>query len=129
MKNYIKKFIKMEANSITNNNTLYLIDAHCHFQYFTYDQIKIIISKCEKDNFSFYLSNSTTREDFDTTIKMAKVFPNIIPGVGHHPWYLENLVQSDNWFDEFVVYNKQLEESGIKYFIGEIGIDGGKPKK
>lgn len=119
---YSIKNIKMENQKL-------IIDPHVHFQYFDKHQIAEIISKCEEANFSYFLSNSTNSLDFDKTVQLSKDFKQILPGVGHHPWYLEDLVGKENWFEEFVDYTKKLDEDGVRYFIGEIGIDGGRPKK
>jgi Tat protein secretion system quality control protein TatD with DNase activity len=127
----IKKLFskKMESNIEEKRVDKLIIDSHVHFQYFDYEKIMKIITKCEEANFKYYLSNSTTREDFDKTIELGREFPQIIPGIGHHPWYLEDLVNKDIWFDELVEYSNNLDKRGVRYFIGEIGIDGGRPKK
>ena len=55
----------------------------------------------------------------------------IIYGIGYHPWSLNYPLNNlDNWFNELVTFiNDKLLKNKIKFFIGEIGIDGGKIKK
>lgn len=125
-------FYKRLFNILKMENALsysFMIDPHCHFQYFSNDEISQIITTCKKENFHYFLTNSTCREDFDTSIELSQNFPEILSGIGHHPWYLESLVENDNWFDDFTEYANKLADKGITFFIGEIGIDGGKPKK
>ncbi len=113
-------------NSMSKYN--FFIDPHCHLQYFTIEELTNIIEN-ENANFKYYLTNSTSREDFDKTLEISNKFSKVIPGIGHHPWYLEELVKNDSWFEEFRNFCNSLNDKGINYFIGEIGIDGGKPKK
>ena len=55
----------------------------------------------------------------------------IIYGIGYHPWSLNYpLKNPDTWYNEFISYiNDKLIKNNIKFFIGEIGIDGGKIKR
>ncbi len=110
-----------------NKNTL--IDAHCHFQDFTNEEISSIIIRCKEKNISFFLTNSTNKNDFERTLNISNSNKELIPGFGYHPWYLDEPVNNENWFEDYKNYIKYLEEMKIIYFIGEIGIDGGKPKK
>jgi len=131
--------------NISENTELndFLIDSHLHLQYFTDEEINIIIKKCFLDsNVRFFLSNSTCSNDFERTIKFSELkFSDIInsqnkeniisqiifPGIGHHPWYLENI--DNDWCDFLEKKIIELEEKNCNFFIGEIGIDGGRPKK
>lgn len=126
----------MEKSNTTFETKIYdiiyqntLIDAHCHFQDFSNNEISDIIKKCKENNFSYFLTNSTNKNDFERTLTISNSFKELIPGFGYHPWYLDEPVSNDNWFEEYVDYTKKLDEKKVTYFIGEIGIDGGKPKK
>jgi Tat protein secretion system quality control protein TatD with DNase activity len=130
---------KLENLEITN----FLIDSHLHFQYYSDDEIKNIVEKCYKDSeIKYFLTNSTCLDDFDRTInlsefklyeKISEVNKNfdqnqiIFPGIGHHPWYLENI--GENWLETLENKLLELEDKKYSFFIGEIGIDGGRPKK
>ena len=122
------KFIKMESK-FKSSSLVGFIDSHCHLQYFKQEELKKIISKCKENNINFLLSNSTCKDDFENSIQISQNFPEIIAGLGHHPWYLENIAENDLWFEEFKLCCEKLESQNINYFVGEIGIDGGKPKK
>lgn len=121
----------------------FLIDSHLHLQYFTDEEISFIIKKCFLDsNIRYFLSNSTCSNDFARTINFSELkssdFINcqnkeniiaqiIFPGIGHHPWYLENI--ENDWSDNLEKKIIELEKKNCNFFIGEIGIDGGRPKK
>jgi len=107
----------------------FIIDPHCHLQYFTNQELSEMISVCQKNNFKYFLSNSTCSNDFDITIQLSEKYPQIIPGIGHHPWYLDSIINNNNWFEEFKSYSEKLSQNNFNHFIGEIGIDGGRPKK
>jgi Tat protein secretion system quality control protein TatD with DNase activity len=137
--NNFQKFVKkMESGKISSlliknkigvSNNQFWIDPHCHLQYFTQEELINIIAICKEKNLNYFLTNSTCKEDFNQTIEISKTFPGVIPGIGHHPWYLEKMFEKENWFEEYKEYCEQLDMEGVNYFIGEIGIDGGKPKK
>jgi Tat protein secretion system quality control protein TatD with DNase activity len=121
----------MENDNKNEDNEIFIIDAHCHFQYFSSDELVTIVKEGIEKGFKHFLSNSTGIEDFNQTKTLTESINSnfysdcIFSGYGHHPWYLENL--EENWFENL----KKLceNEKETKYFIGEIGIDGGKPKK
>jgi TatD DNase family protein len=116
----------MESNF---NESDYLIDSHCHLHYFTMEEIHLLLTNCMESNIRYLLTNSTLYEDFDKSFQIHEKYPYVIAGIGHHPWYLQDIANSTSWLEEIKAYSSKLEEKKIKYFIGEIGIDGGKPKK
>jgi len=118
----------MENN--INSEEEFLIDAHCHLQYFSDIELEETLINCEKSNIKMLLTNATFNDDFEKTVNIAEKHKvKVIPGVGYHPWYLDTPFTNPNWFDEFKGYIEKLNERGVKYFIGEIGIDGGRVKK
>lgn len=135
-KEIANRFEKLELSS-------FLIDAHLHFQYFTNEEVKNIVEKCYNNSeIRYFITNATCFDDFERTInlsgfkiddKIAELNKDydlnqiIFSGIGHHPWYLENI--ADNWLETFEKKIIDLEEKKCNFFIGEIGIDGGKPKK
>ncbi len=108
---------------------LFLLDAHCHLQYFTIQEMAEYIPISKSNNINYFLSNSTSSKDFDKTLELSKEYNEIIPGFGYHPWYLEDIINNETWFEEFKPYIEKLIQNNTKFFIGEIGIDGGRPKK
>jgi Tat protein secretion system quality control protein TatD with DNase activity len=117
-------------NSISN-----YIDSHCHLQDYTQEELKKILEQCNAKNLNIFYTNATSKEDFEKNIIISQKYTNnkykIIAGLGYHPWYLDYpLNNQNNWLDEFKSYIKgNLIDKKIKFFIGEIGIDGGKIKK
>lgn len=122
------------------------IDCHCHLQYYSKEELKLVTDSCIQKGFVALLTNSTSLGDFDTTFNLANenytIYNknnnltktaivktiHIIPGFGYHPWELQYALEHKNWFEEFKSFLGKLPSSQ-KYFIGEIGIDGGKIKK
>ena len=70
-------------------NDFFYLDAHCHLQYFTEDELSILLKKCKDNYFKYFLTNSTSNLDFNQTLNLSKINLNnqkIIPGIGYHPW-------------------------------------------
>jgi Tat protein secretion system quality control protein TatD with DNase activity len=109
----------------------YWIDSHCHLHDYSEEELQTVIPICENYNINFILSNATHEENFSRTLEISSLSnkPKIIPGIGHHPWFLHNIVAYPKWFDDYKQYILKLKDEGKLFFIGEIGIDGGKPKK
>ena len=111
------------------------IDSHCHLQDYTEKELEKILGQCNIKNLNIFYTNATSKEDFEKNILISKKYTNnkykIIPGLGYHPWYLDYPLNNEkNWLGEFKNYIKDnLIDKKIKFFIGEIGIDGGKIKK
>lgn len=69
----------------------YLIDSHCHLQFFKEDELDSVINNCIEMNMTHLLTNSTSIEDFKQTITISQKYSNkvsIIPGLGYHPWFI-----------------------------------------
>ncbi len=122
-----------------NNNNLFYIDSHCHLQDYTEEDLDIILNHCSNSNIKIFYSNCTCESDFQKNLDISQNqellqknnINKIIYGIGYHPWSLNYpLNNKEKWFDELVEFiNENLIKKKIKYFIGEIGIDGGKIKK
>ena len=127
----------MENNE--SNKVISFIDSHCHLQDYTEEELSNILKSCSEINLKTLYSNCTCEEDFqknlDITLNEELLKNNniskIIYGIGYHPWSLNYpLKNPDTWFNELTRYiNDKLIKNNIKFFIGEIGIDGGKIKK
>ena len=122
-----------------NSNKISFIDSHCHLQDYTAEELDNILKDCSKINLKILYSNCTCEEDFQKNLDLSNNedlikkngITKIIYGIGYHPWSLNYpLNNPDNWFNELVTFiNDKLLKNKIKFFIGEIGIDGGKIKK
>ena len=117
------------------NNNLFYIDSHCHLQDYSKEDLQLILESCEKSNINLLYTNATNKDDFEKNLIISQTYSSnkikIISGVGYHPWYLDYPIKNDkNWFEEFKDFIKSnLIDKNINFFIGEIGIDGGKIKK
>ena len=122
-----------------NTEEVNFIDSHCHLQDYTSEDLEKILLDCSKINIKVFYSNCTNYEDFEKNLKITQNtelikktnISKIIYGIGYHPWSLDYPINNkEKWFDEFIKYiNENLIQKNIKFFIGEIGIDGGKIKK
>ena len=125
-----------------NNNSetkISFIDSHCHLQDYTQDDLNNILKNCSEIGLKTLYSNCTCEEDFQKNLDIClnedllkkNNISKIIYGIGYHPWSLKYpLNNPDTWFNELISFiEDKLVKNNIKFFIGEIGIDGGKIKK
>lgn len=125
--------------SLDTKNDITFIDSHCHLQDYANEDLNDILNSCSNINLKIFYSNSTSEADFQKNLDISQNqeilkknnISKIIYGIGYHPWSLNYpLNNKEKWFDELVEFiNENLIKKKIKYFIGEIGIDGGKIKK
>lgn len=125
-------------DNITNtldNTANKFIDCHCHLQYYSKEELKTLLKCCIQRGVIGLLTNSTNPNDFKITLDIVNNNNpinnhdiKIIPGFGYHPWELTYASKHSYWSEEFISFLNTIPSS-IKYFIGEIGIDGGKIKK
>ena len=130
----------MENNeSINNQDNISFIDSHCHLQDYSQEDLDIILNHCSNNNIKVFYSNCTCESDFQKNLDISQSqeilkknnINKIIYGIGYHPWSLNYpLNNPEKWFAEFKNFiDEKLVKNNIKFFIGEIGIDGGKIKK
>ena len=125
----------MEQNNNNNSNNLIYIDSHCHLQDYSENDLEKILESCKKENFSILYSNATNNKDFEKNLKISEKYSSdktkIISGFGFHPWYLDYPINNEKiWIEELKEFIKiNLIDKNKNFFIGEIGIDGGKIKK
>ena len=122
-----------------SKNIISFIDSHCHLQDYTQEDLVNILKNCSEINLKIFYTNCTCEEDFQKNLDIAlndellnkNNVKKIIFGIGYHPWSLNYpLKNPDTWYNEFISYiNDKLIKNNIKFFIGEIGIDGGKIKR
>ena len=115
-----------------NNNNLFYLDSHCHLQDYSENDLKLILDSCQKSNINLLYTNATNIDDFQKNLLISQTYSSdkikIISGFGYHPWFLDYPINNENWLDEFKTFLKSnLKDNN--FFIGEIGIDGGKIKK
>ena len=87
-----------------------MIDTHCHLLKEDYDNREEVI-KHMGDN--IMISSGATKEDIESTLELARDYPNIYGTLGFHP-------------DEALDYDLDLIESNLNdkiVGIGEIGLD------
>ena len=122
-----------------SKNIISFIDSHCHLQDYTQEDLVNILKNCSEINLKIFYTNCTCEEDFQKNLDIAlndellnkNNVKKIIYGIGYHPWSLNYPIKNpDTWYNELISYiNDKLIKNNIKFFIGEIGIDGGKIKR
>ena len=122
-----------------SKNIVSFIDSHCHLQDYTQEDLVNILKNCSEINLKIFYTNCTCEEDFQKNLDIAlndellnkNNVKKIIYGIGYHPWSLNYPIKNpDTWYNELISYiNDKLIKNNIKFFIGEIGIDGGKIKR
>ena len=125
--------------NIDSNKMISFIDSHCHLQDYNPEDLEKILKNCSEINLKILYSNCTCEKDFqknldiclNESLQKANNIQKIIYGIGYHPWSLNYPIDNpETWYKEFISYiNDNLIKNNIKFFIGEIGIDGGKIKK
>ena len=96
------------------------IDAHNHLADPQLDESRAdILLECVTRRFERLLVNSTHPADWKQIITLAKSHPLVIPHLGVHPWFCDDLPAT--WS---TLLEKYLSDS--RSAIGEIGLDGSK---
>lgn len=96
------------------------IDAHNHLADSQLDESRTnILLECISMGFEGILVNSTHPADWKRIITLAQSHPIVIPHLGVHPWFCDDLPET--WS---TLLEKYLSDS--RSAIGEIGLDGSK---
>lgn len=96
------------------------IDAHNHLADPQLDESRTnILLECISMSFEGLLVNSTHPADWKRIITLAQSHPIVIPHLGVHPWFCDDLPET--WS---TLLEKYLSDS--RSAIGEIGLDGSK---
>lgn len=94
---------------------MFYYDAHCHIQ--TPTRIK----KAMQAGIQWFVCNGTHPDNWDGVLSLAKQFSSVIPCLGVHPWFIDNLPK-----DWFIILDKHLMENPL-LMVGEIGLDTTRP--
>ncbi|MDN3653854.1 TatD family hydrolase [Thalassotalea ponticola] len=94
-------------------------DSHCHLDFQEFDSIRDdLIQHCHSLGIERFIVPGITSKRWPRVLSLAKQFPQVIPCLGLHPWWIDKASDQDLWL---------LEELAIEHSIaaiGEIGIDG-----
>ena len=94
-----------------------LFDAHNHLQDIQFDKkVNKIMSDCNHIGLTRMVTNGTNENDWKTLSTLAKVYSQVIPSFGLHPWFIND--RSSNWFK--LLEQKIDNHNGA---VGEIGLD------
>jgi len=95
----------------------YLIDAHCHLQdgHLRAD-IAGVIARARAAGVHCLVCNSDHQGDWDLILRLAETYPEVIPSLGVHPWFVAQCGRGWLWRLEALV-------AAYPVAIGEIGLD------
>ncbi len=94
-----------------------LLDSHVHLQDNRYNPfLGEVLKRAQDNNIQRMFCNGTREDDWKMVLGLGKKYTQIIPFIGIHPWYSDQV--SDLWL-------KSLEELLVNHScgVGEIGID------
>ena len=95
-----------------------LTDHHCHIQDpKIFSHLQKVLSNAEENDILQFICCGTYEDDWRQVSDLAQKYPQIIPAVGIHPWYVENV--SSDWQARM----KKILEQNSNYMVGEIGLD------
>lgn len=97
------------------------IDAHCHLQNNTSQNVTDVISSAVAQNIVGFVCNATNPDDWDSVLNLGKMCASVYGCIGIHPWHIDNL--TPNWHTRMIEILAQHPE----LMIGEIGLDNSRP--
>lgn len=98
------------------------IDSHIHLQDYKEKDVKNLVTKATEYKINTFVNISSHPSDWSEIKHLAKLYPQIIPAYGVHPWYIHE--SEDDW-------NERLEnmlKDNPSAWVGECGIDTIKNK-
>ena len=98
----------------------FLVDSHCHLEYFSEEEVEAIISDCNRNNIKYLQNICVETKQFETHIlKYALKYHNVFCSFGTHPCHVVNngFESCDKMFEICNQYNKEI------IGIGETGLD------
>ena len=95
-----------------------LTDHHCHLQdsKFFYN-LDIIIKNADENGISKFIVCGTSEDDWQRVLDLSNKYPQIIPAIGIHPWFVEKI--TPRWQSKM----EQILDTNPNCLVGEIGLD------
>ena len=95
-----------------------LIDCHSHIDQFDEHEIPEIIHSAKNNNVKYIVSAGTTIDSSKECIRLSKLYPEILAGVGIHPMDLNGGLSKENILSlSYMINNNNVS------CISEIGLD------
>jgi TatD DNase family protein len=96
---------------------MHLYDAHNHLQDARLGPDTAgIVEAASKEGVACMVVNGSCEEDWPQVLELARRFPQVIPSVGYHPWYVKE--RTANWQ---AIMAAALDAGPVA--VGEIGLD------
>jgi TatD DNase family protein len=97
---------------------MFYFDSHCHLQDDRFKhRIAEVISRARHAGVAHMLCCGTQESDWDAVADLAKIYPEIVPAFGLHPWFV--VTRSATWIERLETLLKAHPGAAL----GEIGLD------
>lgn len=93
-----------------------IFDSHCHLADIDSNELSVITKQLSDLSL---LSVSKSIDDWDKTLELSRLFPNILPAIGVHPWFIDERSIESHMSS---LKNTIASVNGLS-MIGEIGLD------
>lgn len=101
---------------------MYITDSHIHLQDFKSQKTEEILELAYKNNVKSFVNISSHPNDWQSVLDISNKYENIIPAIGIHPWYSDNI--SETQLSKLETLLQQYPQ----LWVGECGLDKIKNK-
>lgn len=101
---------------------MFYADTHIHLQDYNSADIKNVVTNAQKNNVCEFINVSSHPKDWQKVLDLAAEYSPVIPAIGVHPWYVDNI--SADWASKL----ENLLKNNSNLWLGECGIDRLKNK-
>ncbi len=92
-------------------------DAHNHLQDDRFGgRQEELIRTCRGAGIARMVVNGSCESDWPAVLKLARLYPEVLPSFGYHPWYVAE--RTANWRDVLIQFLDQVPSG-----VGEVGLD------
>ena len=101
---------------------MFYADTHIHLQDYNSADVKNVVTNAQKNNVCEFVNVSSHPQDWQKVLDLAANYSSVIPAIGVHPWYINNL--SAEWASKL----ENLLKNNSYLWLGECGVDRLKNK-
>ena len=95
-------------------------DAHNHLQDERFTNREALVETAGREGVARMVVNGSCEEDWPVVRDLARMFPQVLPSFGYHPWYFHE--RTPQWQQKLVEFLDTRHAA-----VGEIGLDRWKP--
>ena len=93
------------------------IDSHIHLQDYKTQDVKNVVTNAMQNGVMRFINPSAHPRDWAAVVELARLYPQVVPAFGVHPWHIADMPQ--NWAQTLEQYLRQNPTA----WVGECGID------